>query len=301
MSGKRWPVVSYSLIEGVLNLDKPQGITSHDVVNRVRRVSGMRRVGHAGTLDPLATGVLLVCLGRATRLSEYLLGQPKTYVATIRLGQATDTYDAEGEVVVERPFSHLAPPMISTALDTFRGSIRQLPPMYSAVKKNGQPLYKLARQGIEVERSWRDVTIYHLDVQQWQPPDLQITLTCSSGTYVRVLAHDLGELLGCGGHITALRRTQIGAFVVADAVPLADLTPETLPQQVRASDTAVAHLPQLNLTAAAADDLRQGRLVIWQTGHPQETLVRAYDAQARFIGVAVKDGAAWRPKKIFHP
>ncbi|MCA9958378.1 MAG: tRNA pseudouridine(55) synthase TruB [Anaerolineales bacterium] len=290
-----------SRMEGVLNLDKPEGMTSHDVVNRVRRVSGTRRVGHAGTLDPLATGVLLVCVGRATRLSEYLLGQSKTYVATIRLGQTTNTYDAEGEVVAERPFSHLTLSAITAALEQFRGPIQQLPPMYSAVKKNGQPLYKLARQGVEVERPLREVTIYQLDVQQWQPPDLQLVLTCSSGTYVRSLAHDLGEVLGCGGHITALRRTQVGVFSVADAVPLDNLTAETLSQQLWATDTAVSHLPQLNLTSTEADDLCQGRWVSRQAHHPQATLARAYDAATQFIGVVTGDDETWQPKKIFHP
>ena len=154
---------------GVLNVDKPIGLTSHDVVNRVRRIAGMRRVGHAGTLDPLATGVLLVCLGRATRLVEYLTGQPKTYLATIRLGQTTNTYDAEGEITAETPVTATAQE-IETALADFRGPISQLPPMFSAVKQSGRPLYKLARQGEEVERAPRQVTIYELNLTGFRKP-----------------------------------------------------------------------------------------------------------------------------------
>lgn len=288
-------------IEGVLNIDKPQGITSHDVVNRVRRVSGIRRVGHAGTLDPLATGVLLVCLGRATRLSEYLMGQRKSYRAVIRLGQTTNTYDADGEVTQERPFAHLTFDTITAALSMFHGVIQQLPPMYSAVKKNGQPLYKLARQGIEIERQGRSVTIYEIAVQQWQPPHLQITLTCSSGTYVRTLAHDLGAALGCGGHIIDLRRTQVGAFAVADAVSLDALTLENLSSHLYASDMAVDHLPRLDLTDTAANDLCQGRYVARQLHQPQASLVRVYDAQSRFIGIAAGHEDVWQPKKMFYP
>ncbi|MBE2201413.1 MAG: tRNA pseudouridine(55) synthase TruB [Anaerolinea sp.] len=289
-----------SQIEGVLNVDKPLGMTSHDVVNQVRRISGLRRVGHAGTLDPLATGVLLLCLGRATRLADYLLGQTKSYAAAIRLGQTTTTYDAEGEVVQERPFTHLTLPTILETLHLFRGTVQQLPPMYSAVKKNGQPLYKLARQGVEVERPLRTITIYQLDVQQWQPPHLHITLTCSSGTYVRSLAHDLGEALGCGGYVASLQRTQVGAFTLDKAIPLADLSAAMLAEHLWPTDTAVAHFPRLDVSTAETADLHQGRAIPRQPSHPTADVARAYDEQAQFIGIVVARDDAWQPKKIFH-
>ena len=210
-------------MEGILNIDKPEGMTSHDVVNRVRRACGLRRVGHAGTLDPLATGVLVVCVGRATRLAEYVVGQPKEYVAVVRLGQTTDTYDADGTILEERPVSADSA-TIQTALQQFTGPIEQIPPMYSAIKRDGKPLYKLARQGIEVERKARAITIYNLTLEDRTENDITLRVACSTGTYIRSLAHDLGEVLGCGGHIVALRRTRVGSFSAENAVPLDQLT-----------------------------------------------------------------------------
>lgn len=283
---------------GILNIDKPGGMTSHDVVNRVRRIVGIRRVGHAGTLDPLATGVLLVGVGQATRLIEYLVGQPKTYVTTIRLGQTTDTYDAEGKVVAERPF-HGTQTDIENALSAFRGEIQQHPPMYSAIKQNGQPLYKLARQGVEVERPLRAVTIYQLDLLNWQPPYLELSITCSAGTYIRSIAHDLGTLLACGGHITSLRRTAIGVFTTANGVALADLNNDNWTQFVLPLDTAVHHLPQLHTTAVAAQDLQNGKWLPRQVDHPQAPLVRVYNPDGTFIGIVAAHEDVWRPRKMF--
>lgn len=286
-------------LEGVLAIDKPMGMTSHDVVGRVRRVGGLRRVGHAGTLDPLATGVLLVCLGRATRLVEYLVGRPKTYVARVRLGQTTDSYDADGVVVTERPLT-FASDDLPAALVLFRGDIQQQPPMFSAVKRQGQPLYKLARQGIEVERPLRPVTIYDLTLLNWQSPFLELRITCSSGTYIRTLAHDLGEQLGCGGHIVALRRTAVGAFTLDSACSLDELTPENLPQRLLPSETAVAHLPRLVLPMTEAARLTQGQRLIRQPEQPDAPLVQVYDEQGGFIGVAQARDDIWQPQKIMH-
>lgn len=287
------------MLEGVLNVDKPQGLTSHDVVSVVRRLAKLRRVGHAGTLDPLATGVLLLCLGRATRLVEYLMGQPKQYEAAVRLGQETNTYDAEGEVVAERPFNHISAADIANALTQFRGPIQQQPPMYSAIKKDGQPLYKFARKGQEVERPFRTVHLYHLELTAWEPPFLHLALTCSSGTYVRSLAHDVGQLLGCGGHITALRRTAIGEFMVADAVPLEALTPDTLPDYLRPPETAVRHLPPLQLNEADTRALQMGQPVLRQSAHPDQPEIRIYDPNDEFIGIAALKDEYWQAKKIF--
>ncbi len=285
-------------LAGLLNIDKPAGITSHDVVSRVRRAARMRRVGHAGTLDPLATGVLLVCLGRATRLVEYLTGRPKTYEAAIRLGQTTDTYDAEGAVTAERPVAFTEADL-ARALARFRGEIEQVPPMYSAVKQGGQPLYKLARQGKEVARPPRRVTIYQLDVLDWRPPLLSLRIVCSKGTYIRSLAHDLGEALGSGGHVAALRRTAVGGFTLDTAAPLDVLTPDNLENYLRPPDTAVSHLPRLDLPEAEANRLLMGQTVPRRPEQPAAGLARAYGADGRFIGVARVNGTMWQAVKMF--
>ncbi|KAA3662944.1 MAG: tRNA pseudouridine(55) synthase TruB [Chloroflexi bacterium] len=288
-----------SPIQGVLSIDKPGGMSSHDVVNRLRRVCGIRRVGHAGTLDPLATGVLLVCVGRATRLVEYLVGQPKWYEATVRLGQTTNTYDADGEIVAERPFFHITPSQIAQELQQFLGPIQQLPPMYSAIKKDGQPLYKLARQGIEIARDLRNVTIYEIELLDCTLPDVQLRVNCSTGTYIRSLAHDLGETLGCGGHIATLRRTAIGKFGVETAVSLNELTEDNFRQYLMPMDTAVSHLPRVDFANAAAQQLLMGKLVDEPSAHAADTLVRAYDESGTFLGVLLRRVENWQARKMF--
>ena len=286
-------------MEGVLAVDKPTGITSHDVVNRVRRLASMRRVGHAGTLDPLATGVLLVCLGRTTRLIEYLVGLPKVYKTRVRLGQTTDSYDADGTVTAESAVT-VTEADIKRALAGFRGAIEQRPPMFSAIKRNGQPLYKLARQGIEVERPLRPVTIYDLTCLSWNTPYLDLHITCSTGTYIRSLAHDLGTELGCGGHVVALRRTAIGSFQQTTA--LDQLTSENLPTLLQASDQTVAHLPRLDLTATEAQRLSQGqKLPRLQGTFITGELVRTYNENGQFIGIVEAKRDYWQAKKIFLP
>jgi tRNA pseudouridine55 synthase len=285
-------------LEGVLNIDKPSGITSHDVVNRIRKLSGIRRVGHAGTLDPLATGVLLLCLARATRLTEYLVGQSKSYVATVRLGQVTDTYDADGEIVAQNAV-HVSPSDIEQALPQFRGRIQQKAPIYSAIKRGGQPLYKLARQGKDVEPPLREVTIYNLQLLAWEEPSLQLKVVCSAGTYIRALAHDLGEVLGCGGHITALRRTAVGNFSVDQAIPLADLAEDDWTQHLQPSDTAVQHLPRLDLSLQDAQRVQFGQRLPRHEDHPHASLVRLYEPDGQFLGVATARENTWQPHKVF--
>ncbi len=311
--------------EGLINIDKPAGMTSHDVVNRIRRVAGLRRVGHAGTLDPLATGVLLIFLGRMTRLVEYVIGQPKTYEATVRLGQNTNTYDAEGEIVAEYSpqhrletvehrdkLCHATPTQIINALTSFRGTIQQYAPIFSAIKKDGQPLYKRARRGEAVERPLREVTIYALELLDWDDPFIKLRVTCSAGTYIRSLAHDLGEVLGCGGHITALRRTAIGDFSVKQSVSLDILTSENIGDYLMAGDTAVHHLPRVDLSEQATIDLENGRRIPREPEHPNAALVRVYTAEGRFLGIATSqesaaskesataESAEWQARKIFH-
>ncbi len=288
------------MTEGLLNIDKPAGMTSHDVVAQVRRVTRVRRVGHAGTLDPIATGVLLVGVGQATRLLEYLVGQPKTYEARLRLGQATSTYDTEGEVVAERPYTHVTLALLNDALPAFRGQIEQQPPIYSAIKKDGQPLYKLARQGIEVEVPPRQVTIYALELLACDAPTVDLRVTCSAGTYIRSLAHDLGESLGCGAHLAGLRRTAIGDFGVETAVPLPDLTLDNLNDYLLSPDTAVSHFPRLTLSGEEAQKWQQGMRVTQQPDQPiDHELVRTYDENGRFLGISTAQAGHWQPKKVF--
>ena len=199
-------------MHGLLNINKPAGMTSFGVVDRVKHLSGERRVGHAGTLDPLATGVLPVCLGQATRVIEFLFDSTKTYRAQIELGITTDTYDSSGKVISIKDASGISREMVGSTLDRFRGPILQTPPMYSAIKHHGQPLYKLARSGIEVERKSRPAQIYGLEITDWQPPVVSLDIICGKGTYVRCLAHDLGEALGCGASMKSLVRLKVGPF-----------------------------------------------------------------------------------------
>jgi tRNA pseudouridine55 synthase len=287
------------MAEGVLNIDKPAGLTSHDVVDKVRWIVGIRRVGHAGTLDPLATGVLLLCVGRATRLLEYLVGQRKRYRATIHLGQATTTYDAEGEVEADVPVS-VSQVEMKEAVERFRGEISQRPPPFSAVKVEGEPLYKRARRGEVVEGPLRQVTVYELSVIEWNSPQLEIELTCSSGTFVRSIAHDLGRELGCGGHISALRRLSIGEFSVSESVTLPALDRENWKQHLMPLDAAVNHLPRIDLSVEQAMQLQHGQSVPAQLSPDNADLARAYDKNGRFVGIVALENDRWRARKIFY-
>jgi tRNA pseudouridine55 synthase len=211
------------MTSGILNVNKPRGMTSFAVVSLVRRLTGIRRVGHAGTLDPVADGVLPICLGQATRIVEYLVSAPKRYRSVIRLGEATDTYDSEGAVVATGDPSGVTREQVEALLGEFTGEIDQLPPMYSAVKFEGRPLYAYARAGKEAPRQARRVTIYWLRLLRFEVPEVEIELEVGRGAYVRTLAFDLGERLGCHAHLTGLTRTRSGPFVIEEAV-----TPEQL-------------------------------------------------------------------------
>jgi tRNA pseudouridine55 synthase len=286
---------------GLLVINKPIGLTSHDVVNKVRWLSGIRRVGHAGTLDPLASGVLLLAVGRATRLIEYLVGRSKRYQAVVRLGQETDTYDREGEVVAERPVQ-VTDSQLEAALERFRGPIEQVPPMFSAVKQGGQPLYRLARRGQAVERPARAITIYELSLLDWRPPEIELLIHCSSGTYIRSLAHDLGHVLGCGGHLATLRRLAVGDFTLDQSVPLPVLERENWLAHLLPPDRAVDHLPAIILPEADVVSLRNGQQVNCRPDQAVAPLVRAYHEDGRFIGLVVHEGSdphgRWQPRKI---
>lgn len=294
-------------MDGILNIDKPKGLTSHDVVDRVRRWSQVRRVGHAGTLDPMATGVLLVCLGKATRVTEYLMAGHKVYRAVIRLGVTTDTYDAEGEVLETRPVE-VDLEQVRATLARFRGRVQQVPPMYSALKRDGQPLYKLARRGITVERPARTVEIFDLTLEDWSPPDLTLTVTCSPGTYIRSLAHDLGERLGCGGHLIALTRLASGRFTLDEAVSLEEVAQAAregrLETLLYPLDAALETFPAVALSEQDSQRVRSGRSVGRDVAPPSpEGLCRAYDPAGRLLALLRYDPVTdrWRPHKVFLP
>ena len=284
------------MTSGILLLDKPVGPTSHDAVARVRRAAGLRRVGHAGTLDPLADGLLVLGLGPAARFLEYLVGLDKTYETTVRLGQATTTYDAEGEVTAEHPVS-VSAAQLTAALDAFRGPIRQRVPSHSAVKRDGRPLYESARRGEMIDLPQRDVVIHALDLLAFDPPLVTLRVACSSGTYIRSLAHDLGAALGCGGHVAALRRTAVGVFSVDGAVPLDTLTPESVAAALLPPAAAVAHLPRLEVDESGATRLSLGQ----RLAAPPDALagnVAAFGPDGRFLGVVEVDGDVIRPRKM---
>ncbi len=287
---------------GVLNIDKPQGYTSHDVVARVRKLTGIRRVGHAGTLDPMATGVLLVCVGPATRISDYLQRGSKVYRTTFRLGKTTDTYDADGQVLTTAPVPELSLSDLDRALTPFRGEIQQVPPMYSAIKFKGQPLHKFARAGIQVERKTRAITIFDIGIEAWQTPDLTVLISCSPGTYVRSVAHDLGEALGCGGHVRSLRRVSSGTWRVEDATTLQNLlaAQDDWPNYLHGLRSALSMLPPVVLTAEQAYRFTLGQSISVQAeGNTPEVRVLGPDEQVIGIGRVNTERLTISPHKVF--
>lgn len=247
-------------MNGVLIVDKPVGVTSHDVVRRVRRLAATRRVGHAGTLDPMASGVLPVAIGEGTRLVEFLMDGDKSYRTTLKLGEITDTQDAEGTIVERRPVAGITAESVAEACASFLGDIEQVPPMYSALKRDGVPLYRLARQGVEVERQARRVRIQRIEIIEVAPPLVTLEIDCSKGTYIRTLGHDLGLALGTGAHLCALRRTRCGSFSEADSLTLAQLEEDGLAGSLAFLPLeAVLHdVPVAELTGPAAARLLDG-------------------------------------------
>jgi len=210
----------FTALDGAILVDKPAGPTSHDVVDAIRRKFGIKKVGHCGTLDPNATGLLIIVLGRGTKLSERLMGDDKVYEGTIKFGEETDSYDSDGELTASLPVPLLTLDLLNEEAAKFIGDQMQIPPMVSAIKKNGVPLYKLARKGIEVEREPRLIHIYNFRFTDYTEPLAQFRVACTKGTYIRSIAHELGQKLGCGAHLTTLRRSASGKFDVADALPL---------------------------------------------------------------------------------
>ncbi len=294
-------------MNGILVVDKPARWTSHDVVAWVRKVLQVKRTGHAGTLDPLATGVLLVCVGQATRVAEYLMAGPKSYVGRIQLGIVTDTYDIDGTIVARHPVPDLSHQDLRGALARFVGTIQQTPPAFSAVKQDGIPLYRLARRGQAVTPPPRAVTIRRIELLRWEPPFVEVAVDCDPGTYIRSLAHDLGQVLGCGATLAGLVRTRSGAFTLADAVSLEALAAAAAAGEagryLRPLREALTGLCAVPVTADETVVLRQGQPIAAQGDAGEETAGRGYALLADGTVVAIlrhdPHRRAWWPDKVF--
>lgn len=296
------PKIAKSIVSGVLLIDKPQGMTSQQVVSKVKYllksdVHDSKKAGHTGTLDPMATGLLPICLGEATKFSHYQLDAVKSYQAIIKLGEQTDTGDAEGEIIATIPVPNVTQAMLQSVTEQFLGEIMQVPPMYSALKKDGKKLYELAREGIEVERAARPLTIYELSLTPLSDQQLQLTVTCSKGTYVRVLAEDIAKALGTLGHLTALRRIRTGDFEIANAITLADFAALDIAarfDKLLAVDACVHSLPSLVLDASQSKRIRQGQrlnvkatMLTQQLNLTANQMFRLLDPQHQFLGTGL--------------
>jgi tRNA pseudouridine55 synthase len=287
---------------GILVIDKPAGWTAHDVVARVRRLTGVRRVGHAGTLDPAATGVLPVCVGEATKVVEYLSAHGKTYLAAVLLGTTTDTDDLDGWIIAERGASDISREAVEERLPTFTGEITQIPPAYSAIHIDGQRAYALARAGKVVEVPARQVVVHRLSLVAWSPPVAWLVVDCGAGTYIRAIARDLGVVLGCGATLARLVRLRSGPFRLCEAWSLDELAavPDlraAWPHVAVHPDAALADWPVLLLDDDAARDWAQGKAIVDQAAR-DGVMIRAYDAAGDWRGVGLGTDGAWRPKKV---
>ncbi|HQP07535.1 MAG TPA: tRNA pseudouridine(55) synthase TruB [Anaerolineaceae bacterium] len=289
-------------ISGVLVVDKPVGLTSHDVVQIIRNGTNIRRAGHTGTLDPRASGVLVVLLGPAVRLSEYVSASDKRYQAVLRLGTRTDTYDAEGTVLESSPVN-ITEEQFKESLAKFVGEIEQVPPPYSAIKVQGRRSYDLARSGEEVELAPRKINVYNLELLEWASPEAVIDVYCSSGTYVRSLAHDVGEDLGCGAHLIGLRRTKSGRFSLRDAVPLSKLRDAfdkgNWYQYLIPAAEALSEWPAVELTSQEVDAIRHGNRIPADASIGNQA--RGVSEQGELVALMelVAESNEWKPKKVF--
>jgi tRNA pseudouridine55 synthase len=298
-------------MDGILDINKPTGMTSHDVVAKVRKLLKQRRVGHAGTLDPAASGVLPICIGQATRVAEYLSESGKAYQATIIFGTVTDTYDSEGTIVRTASTQDLALSKIESLLPAMLGEQMQVPPRYSAIKLQGQPAYKRARAGEYVAVEARRITIYRLEIIDWQslpPPTLTLAIECSKGTYIRSLAYDLGEQAGCGAYLAGLVRTRSGPFTLSESITLDQLAEAaaqgTAEQFLFSADKPLEHYPALVLDEVMTERVRHGnafRIEEEPDAINEQGLARVYDDKGQFVAIAEWDEErrAWQPVKVF--
>jgi tRNA pseudouridine55 synthase len=296
-------------VDGILIINKPLKMTSHDVVARVRKLLRQKRVGHTGTLDPLASGVLPLCVGQATRVAEYLSESGKAYEAEITFGSVTDTYDTEGTVTRTGDISMLTSETIAQEVASFLGPQMQHPPLYSAIKLQGQPAYKLARAGTEVTLEARPIEISELRILSWQSPRLRLAVECSKGTYIRSLAYDLGEKLGCGAHLSGLVRTRSGPFTLAESITLEELATAadegSAANHLLPADRALQHFPALRLDEETTNRVLHGNAFPYEIAEENSTaeetmLARVYDPAGRFLAIATWDfrERLWQPKKV---
>ena len=293
-------------MNGILNINKATGMTSHDVVAKVRKILRQKRVGHTGTLDPAASGVLPICVGQATRVAEYLSESGKAYQAEVIFGAVTDTYDSEGVIIRTASIADLALPQIEEALSHFLGPQAQLPPRYSAIKIQGQPAYKRARAGEEISLEPRSITIDRLQIIAWNSPRLTLAIECSKGTYIRSLAYNLGEYLGCGAYLGALVRTRSGPFFLSESITLEQLADaaasESVHEHLFPADKALQGYPTLLLDAVSAARVLHGMPFQYDPDPPiSSKLARVYDTSGHFLAIAEWDPAQqlWKPKKVF--
>ncbi|MCY4265113.1 MAG: tRNA pseudouridine(55) synthase TruB [Gammaproteobacteria bacterium] len=291
-------------IDGIVLLDKPAGLTSNAALQQVKTLYEAAKAGHTGSLDPLATGVLPLCLGEATKVSGFLLESDKQYLVRVKLGQRTDTGDSEGSVIESADASGITLKAVQEALEGFRGEIDQVPSMYSAIKKDGVPLYRLARKGVEVERKARTVTVFSLNLLSFKNQELELDIACSKGTYIRTIADDLGQELGCGAHVVALRRVRVGEFneqycITIDALQQTkdDAGFENLDRFLIPMDEALGNLPEVRLPPVTADCVRHGQAVVVR--HlPASGLVRLYEEE-QFIGIGnINDDGKVAPRRL---
>lgn len=292
-------------LSGILNINKSGGMTSHDVIHRVRKILGIKKVGHTGTLDPMAVGVLLVCVGQATRLIEYLMTSEKQYQARLKFGQSTDTYDADGEITETHDPSPLTEATLRHALTGFVGNIQQQPPAFSAIKKNGVPLYRLARKGAPVTPPMRSARVETIDLLEFAPPEAVLRISCQAGVYIRSIAHDVGQVLGIGAHLTELIRLANGRWRVENAISLDALeqavATDNLEQVLQPKELALSHLPEKLLSA---DDLR--RVSMGQFIDDESLLDKpataAYNQAGQLAAILVPhQSGLLKPKKVFLP
>jgi len=290
-----------NVVSGVLVVDKPIGLTSHDVVQIIRRGTGIRRAGHTGTLDPRASGVLVVLIGPAVRLSEFVSAEDKRYQATIRLGSSTDTYDAEGTVSESEVKVDVSEEAFGELLQKYVGEIEQVPPPYSAVKVKGKRAYDLARKGEEVKLEPRIIQVHSLELLEWALPEVVIDVHCSSGTYVRSLAHDIGEELGVGAHLVGLRRSKSGRFSLREAVSLRQLRDEfeagTWAQNLIPAAEALGDWLAIELDADMMETVRHGNRIPAEAG--SSGMARAISEQGDLVAIMEVDGDEWQPRKVF--
>jgi tRNA pseudouridine55 synthase len=303
MTSNNWDTDIQNSISGVIVVDKPVGLTSHDVVQIIRKGTNIRRAGHTGTLDPRASGVLVILIGPAVRLSEYVSASDKRYQAIIKLGSSTDTYDSEGIPMNETDLKDITEDLFVNALKQFVGEIQQVPPPFSAVKIKGKHAYEMARNGEEVDLEPRTIVVHSLELLEWAPPEAVIDVYCSSGTYVRSLANDLGKILGCGAHLVGLRRTKSGRFTLRDAVPLRKLK-EAFDngqwyQYLIPAAEALSDWPALELSNDQIDAIRHGNRI--PATSDKDIFVRGISDQGDLVALLeiLPETHEWQPRKVF--